>query len=147
MPKTRRSAITEKCNKLANPRSRKNAQMLRSAVTKNWVKIAGPWSRKNATKSQVKEKCQKYLSQQLWRNAENSNVRSNGKCLGQQLRKNAKNSQVRDHGKMPKMLKSTVTKKCQKLAGPQSRKNATSSQIRGHGKMLKCFGQQLRKNA
>ena len=133
MPKSRNSAVMEKCQKVACPRSRKNAKkssvhgyekMLktrRSAVREKY---------KNILRSAVMQKCLKLaclLSQNDIKNAKNS------------LCGHVKTQKMLSSGVMQKCLtrRSMVTKKCQKVAGPPSRKNAKKSQVRCHRKMPK----------
>ena len=159
MPQTRLSVVTEsyqKCQNVAGPRSRKNAQnsqvricgkmlkICRSAVMEKWQKLTGLPSQKieNMLKSAVIQKCQILGSPLLCNDI-----------------KNAKNWQVGVHNKMPKSRRSTFTKECQKVAGPRSRKNAKNWHVCGLGKMpkicrfevtgkyQKCLGQQLCKDA
>ena len=133
MPKTRLSFVAEyqKCQKVAGPRSRKNAKksqvrgykkirkMLRSAFMQKCLKLACPLSRNDI--------------------------------------KNAKKSQVRGYVKMPKRCRSAVREICknlqvrgqekiQKGAGMLSQKNAIKSKVCSHGKIQKCLVQQLFKN-
>ena len=127
---------TEKWQKLAGLRSWKILKIHRSAVMQKCQKLAGPQLRKNVKKmhrSRVMLKCQKLPCLQSRKNAKNSQVPGHGnvpkmlrsavfkivkthrstvmkyakmqKCFGQQIL-NAKRSQVRDEGKMQKFCRS-----------------------------------------
>ena len=112
MPKSRRSAVVEKCQKVTNPQSRKNTK-----------------------KSQV---CSYEEIQKMLRSAGMQKCLILACPLLQNDNKNAKNSQVRVQAKMPKnrrsvvtekcqSQRSTFTEKCQKVAGPRSRKNTKNT--------------------
>ena len=86
MPRTRRSAVTEKCQKVAGPESRKNAKM---------SQVRGHGKMPKGGTSAVTKICHKVAAQRS--------------------RKNDKKSQVRAHGKMPKTRRSVITEKYKKM--------------------------------
>ena len=136
MQKIHRSAVMQKCLKLAHPLSRNDIKNVKNS------KVRGHGKMPKSSRSAVTKKCEKVADLKS---------KKFKKCIGQQLCKNAYNSPVCCHRIVPKMPKthryavtekywshrSAVTKKCQKVAGPQSRKNDKKSQVRGHEIMPK----------
>ena len=125
IPKSLKSAVTEKWQKVSGLRSRKMAKTRRSAVTENaknsqvrghgkCLKLAGSRSQKmpKTHRSAFMEICQKTsrfavtkrwkksIGQHLCENAKNSHVYCHGKCQ--------KNSQVCVYRRIPKTRRSTV---------------------------------------
>ena len=107
MPKTSTSAVTEKCQKLARPRSRKYAKNLpgsQSQKDEKNAKVSIYTKMPKARRYAVKENAKKLAGARLWKNAKNSQVRGEGKfqkLVGPRSQKNAKNSQVHGHEIMP----------------------------------------------
>ena len=90
MPKTCRSEVIEKCQKVPCPRSQKNAENALVSSYKKGQKVPGPRSQKmpKTRRSAVIERCQKLAVPQS--------------------QKNAKRSQVRAYVKMPETRRSTI---------------------------------------
>ena len=101
MPKTRRSAVKEKHQKLVGPRSQKYDNILPGAQSQKMKKIH---------KSAFMRTCQELEGQRSQKNA---------KTRRSVITENAKNSEIRVKGKMPKTHRSVVVEKCLKLASPR----------------------------
>ena len=147
MPKTCRSAVTEKSKKLAGPQSRKVPKPCRSTVTEKCPKLADLRSRRNAKNPQV---CGHRNTQINFPGCRRKEMK---KCISQHFGENAKNAQVRGHGECYKTHRSTVTdnaKNSQKM--PKFRRsvvneNVNNSQVCDNEKCLKFVGPRSQKYA
>ena len=136
--KTRRSAFTEKCQRLAGPRSLKMAKTRQSAVTEN-AKTRRSAVTENAKNSQdrghsrMSKTCRSAVTEIFQKTSKFTLTKNEKNALVSIYTKIAKTSQVRSHGKcqklaalrsqkMPKIRRSAVMEICKKLPGSRSQK-------------------------